>query len=441
MKPSPLKFAIAAGIVAGIVYAVPLCGCAEYSFPERDGPEFAVAFPDPSVLVHTTDPDGLRRVLDRTPLPDDPAHHAMLLGLLEDVDSLDTEHLLLLTQAVALPLRMGEEPSDLAISSVYVNGKQVIVATRGEGEWAPVVDELLLTGADKLTDPGATAFGRLINTTQSDEALTALTAKLDGPGWDDGSPEALDEILEEIDFNSVRTALCVKGLIPAGRLSADRVQTALEHADFDSDRLELLTAHYAGREQIGFDELLRHVRHMSFDDGRIQVVGLAADLIDSMNGQEFAQVVEASSFDSGRVQIVTTLAPKIRISTTGDAIGVLEHASFDSARKDMLEQLVERADQFDVDGDGILALVKLTSFDSTKADILRLVAPRLRVNLTPDEAGRLMRAFSFDSGRSEALEILRDRIAPIEDAGRKKVLAPFSFDSSREKAREMLGWY
>ncbi len=173
-----------------LVLPVACSGVSEVGgIPVRNGPEFAQAFPEPSLLVTTLDPEEVSGLLATVQLPETDEHHQQLKQILQETDELATEHLLLLTEAVAMPGISGVDGA--TTTRIYTENSRTVVWSRGGGGYAPVVDELLLAGVSKLTDPSPANLGQLLEKTQEKETVVALVEQLaSAPGaddWDDGS--------------------------------------------------------------------------------------------------------------------------------------------------------------------------------------------------------------------------------------------------------------
>src|SRR5689334_7134093 len=154
-------------------------GCSSgFSFGRRTGPEFRDAFPDAAVLVTTQEPATVRERLANTQLPATQEHHQHLLELLRAQPKVTAQHLVLLVEAVSLP--------DSTMFVVHDGRTWHAYPPRGTGPFAPVADQLLLEGADKLVGLDRRWFGELIGRTQSDATLQHLVDRF-VPGLDDGS--------------------------------------------------------------------------------------------------------------------------------------------------------------------------------------------------------------------------------------------------------------
>jgi len=226
----------------------------------RTGPDFAEAFPDPAMLITTADIEETRKLLDTVQLPETDAHHDALLKALDDVEAIDSEHLVLLTEAVAIPPRLtdGAIKSIKSIIKAVIDGRE-IVYSRGKGEFSHVIDDLLLAGAEKLSDVGPQSFGRLVAVAQTPETIVALSDILLERS-DSGSTSDLAAILQEIPWDGTRTELCVEVLIPRGRLKGERADIAIESMSFDSGRTALIGAFYQSLDDLDAETLLRRVR-------------------------------------------------------------------------------------------------------------------------------------------------------------------------------------
>lgn len=436
----------------------------------RTGPDFVEAFPDPAMLITTADVEETRELLHTVQLPETDAHHDALLKALDDVEAIDSKHLVLLTEAVAIPPRLtdGAIKSIKSIIKAVVDGRE-IVYSRGKGEFSHVIDDLLLAGAKKLSDVGPQSFGRLVAAAQTPETIVALSDILLEQS-DSGSTSDLAAILQAIPWDGTRTELCVEVLIPRGRLKGERADIAIESLSFDSGRTALIGAFYQSLDDLDAETFLRHVRLQSFDSGRVDVVEEGVAVIDRVGSLAVA-LVETASFDSGREAIVKALLPKLDRIAGSLALALVRTNSYDSGREAMLKVLLPKLDLRNADemlalvrtnsyDSGRLAMLKVAvaleanfpavsaddlvsyaqvgSFDSGRNEMLRVVAPHFKDGFTKQSAARLLRVFSFDSGRLDAVELFREDLQKLSERDRRDILRQFSRASGREEAGELL---
>ena len=437
----------------------------------RTGPDFVEAFPDPAMLITTADVEETRELLHTVQLPETDAHHDALLKALNDVEAIDSKHLVLLTEAVAIPPRLtdGAIKSIKSIIKAVVDGRE-IVYSRGKGEFSHVIDDLLLAGAKKLSDVGPQSFGRLVAAAQTPETIVALSDILLEQS-DSGSTSDLAAILQAIPWDGTRTELCVEVLIPRGRLKGERADIAIESLSFDSGRTALIGAFYQSLDDLDAETFLRHVRLQSFDSGRTDVVEEGVAVIDRIAGSLAVALVETASFDSGREAMLKALLPKLDRIAGSLALALVRTNSYDSGREAMLKALLPKLDLRNADemlalvrtnsyDSGRLAMLKVAvaleanfpavsaddlvsyaqvgSFDSGRNEMLRVVAPHFKDGFTKQSAARLLRVFSFDSGRLDAVELFREDLQKLSERDRRDILRQFSRASGREEAGELL---
>jgi hypothetical protein len=336
--------------------------------PARNGPDFAVAFPDASVLVTTEDPEDLRELLATVKLPETDAHHEQLRHLLDETRELDTAQLLALVEAVALP-------NADHYHVVTFQGAEASYWSRSPDGYAPVVNELLLAGMGKLSDPSPEALGQLCNKAQDKQTIVALVEQSalqsDAQEWDDGSVADLAKMLKGAEVSPVQLELCIDALMPLGRLGTARAEVALMSLSFDEERARFLQADYERRQSISGEVLLEHVGSMSFDSGRVKIVEMGAPLLASLGGGDLVGLVLQASFDSGRSAIAEHLQPQV---------------------------------QSPLDAKDLTRLMGTASFDSGKLSLAQLFADHLR-NLPSEDHDLILSLFSFDSGKSELRQI------------------------------------
>lgn len=361
----------------------------------RQGLPFDEVFPDPGVLVTTNDPASVRAKLDGVQLPETRAHHDRLLALLRGRDRLTAAHLVLLTQAVATPNR----------SVVVADGKRVWrYGARGQGEFAPVIDQLLVEGIDKVTDVDRRWLGELLGVSQSDATLRRYADRF-LPQVDDGSPQALGEILDGMPGSPAAIPFLVGYLAPKGGLDGERGWSAFARMQFDDQRTAVLDAVLARQAAI--------------------------------DGERMVAVMKAFSFDSGRERAFAQLAVKTQPLPVGAAKEAVATFSFDSGRDAAFAALGKQAGVRLNDGH-LTEFVQMCAFDSGKLQCVKSLKPRL--DGAPDAAAAkaLLAAFSFDSDRQGAVAVMRERWSRLTAGEREALLATFSFDSNREAAARLL---
>ena len=436
--------AITTTLFLSLAFLLPSCNIRIYSssstttigtVPPRTGPRFQQAFPSAEVLVSTTDLEATRKVLDTVPLPETKEHHDALVRTLESVKTIDSEHLVLLTEAVAIPPRLADNSSMKSVSITTINSR-TFVYSRGEGKYSHVIDDLLLAGAKRLSDVGPASFGRLISATQAKKTIVALSDILLKRS-DTGSTGDLESILDEITFPEMRQELCVEVLLPRGRLKGKRADVAIESMSFDSNRSNLIGAIYATLEEIDPATLTRHVKLQSFDSGRQKVVDLGAPKLTKLNGTEAVALMQTASFESDRNAILSKVIAKVHLTGTDEALAFIRTNSFDSGRKETLKTLC--AHNFTpVNGDDLVAYAKIGSFDSGRLEFLELLKPHFKGGFTRSSAARLLDAFSFDSTRMRVVKLFRSELQKLSERDRRAVVKEFSMSSDREAAANLL---
>lgn len=362
----------------------------------RNGPPFAEAFPDPTVLVTTPSPESVRETLANVQLPEEQAHHDRLLQMLHEQPAIDAPHLLLLVEAVALPQDH--------ITFCSRNHRSRTYTPRGAGRFAPVADQLLEAGLPKLAGVTREQLGELLARTHSDATLAKVADAL-LPQLDDGSDRALREVIDGMfGAPAVRPFLC-DHLVPRGLLQPNRGWQLLDAFSFDEDRVALVEALAKQTPTTSQEQLERAVAAMSFDEGRERAVRALAGPCCPIDPGVARAVVAKFSFDDGRAAACAALAAPGGVS---------------------------------LDGDQLLAIVRLHSFDEGRSRAVRALAPNLRGPLDGDGLRRLLDAFSFDDGRLDAVRTLRGQLGPLGAGERKHVLAAFSFDDDRARAGKLL---
>jgi hypothetical protein len=361
----------------------------------RQGPPFDEAFPDASVLVTTTDPAAVRAKLVTVQLPATRAHHDRLLALLRAQPTIRAANLALLAHAVAVSSNYFVAAND---------GNLRIYGQRGHGEFAPVIDQLLTEGIDRVTDVDRRWLGELIGISQSD-ATMRLWADRFLARVDDGSPQALAEILDGMPGSPANKPFLVDYLAPKGALDGERGWIAFARMSFDSDRSAMLAAIVSRGAAIDGDRMVATMRAFSFDDARERTFVLLADKAQPLTIANAKASVATFSFDSGREVAFVALGKQQGVHLTD-------------------RHLVEFA--------------RMCSFDSSRIACVKALAPRLEGAPNAADAKSLLAAFSFDSDREAALAVMCARWLQLPAADREPLLATFSFDSNREQAARLL---
>jgi hypothetical protein len=375
--------------------ALALTSCGTSPFGRRTGPAFRDAFPDAAVLVTTQDPESMRQQLANTQLPATEAHHRQLLDLLRAQPKVTAAHLVLLVEAVSMP--------DCTMFVAHDGRTYHAYPPRGTGEFAPVADQLLREGADKLVGLDRRWCGELIGRTQSDETLQLLAERF-VPGLDDGSEGALREILDGMP-GSPATRPFLRFLDRTGRLDGERGWAMIGALAFDDDRVALLELLAARHGKVDAARLVAIVKAMSFDEGRVVAARLLAAPAQPVPAAAIHDVLAAFSFDEGRAAAATTFASHGRQPCDlGEVAKLARLFSFDEGRLACVRAMTERV-QDPVAGDHVLAVLKSFSFDESRLHALRALAPHCR-NLPGAEKKRLLTAFSFSSSREAAAGVL-----------------------------------
>jgi len=368
--------------------AVALAGCG------INNTTFREEFPDPAVLITTTDPMTVRDKLARVRLPESRDHTEQLLAMLRSCESIDAAHLVLLTRAVPLPQNI----------QIHNNSGRWTYPQRGKADNSAFVDQLLTEGADKVRDIDAYWLGEMIGISQSDPTMLMLCNRF-VPQVDDRSDRAFDEMVRGMPGSPAFMPFLSKYMGPEGRLDGDRGWRAFSRMSFDSSRLILLDILLKDEHEITEDRLLMAMKAFSFDSGRTSAFNLLVDKARPISPGAAHAAIATFSFDSGRRSAFATLAkPGNIVLGEQDLLRFVKLFSFDSGRITVVKQFANSLEQEPTEA-GAVALLKSFSFDSDRTKALKLMANRWR-NLPADARRRIAKTFSFDSGRSKALELL-----------------------------------
>jgi len=361
---------------------------------DRSGPAFPVAFPDPTVLVTTPEPESVRTRLAQVQLPATQEHHQRLLELLRAQTKITAPHLILLVEAVSHP-EIG--------SSVHIDGMRYVYPPRGKGEFSKVADQLLSEGADKLVGLDRRWFGELVGATQSDATLQLLVDRF-LPGLDDGSEAALRDMLAGMPGSPAAVPF-LTGLAARGKLDDERGWAAVGMLAFDDQRVALVRALVKRHPSVDGSRFVAIVRSLSFDDGRTNVVEALAAKVKPLSGEVVDDVLGAFSFDSGRQTACATFAAAGTVQLDLQRLaGLAQRFSFDDGRVGCVKALASCV-QGPANGAGARDLLHAFSFDSGRLDALRVIAPHCRALSSADKKA-LLGAFSFDSNREAAAHVL-----------------------------------
>jgi len=411
------------------------CANVEYSAPKRDGPPFAEAFPDPSVLVTTDDVLATRKLLATVQLLEDPVQLERLVELAEEAPSLDTDHILLLTEAVPAPWS-------------YVVGADGDTATwriewfsdggrEDRGDFAELSDRILTVGMSKWSDPGRRELGLLLGRARTPETLVALSdAHL--AAWDDGSVRALEEILGGMRTSFVTDRFVLEVLVPRDALEGERQWTAVDALSFDSERSAVMTALVERRGAADVPWLLQALQRLTFDSGRMAVVEAAEPRLTTCDADQLRELMETFSFDSDRGRLLRALSDRVVFTDARDVCRTLRLFSFESDRQEGLETLLD-ARGVPVRSADLVDFVGLGDFDSTREHILALVEPHLDGAVTAEDLGQVLQRFSFDSDRMDVLRLYADRLAVLTPDDVDRIVGLFSWDAEQREARRLLG--
>ena len=82
----------------------------------------------------------------------------------------------------------------------------------------------------------------------------------------------------------------------------------------------------------------------------------------------------------------------------------------------------------------VYRVVKNTSFDKNKIDVIRVAC--IGSNFSSNQCAKLLSLLSFDDNKLEALEVMAPKV--VDDRDYNKIMKQFSFKSSMEKAAKIL---
>lgn len=372
--------------VFAFALAVAACSSAPRPFDE--------VFPDPEVLLTTPDPDAARAALATVVIPDSEAHRERLLTALRGREQVTGSRLALLASAMTSSRHRA-----------YHDGDDTVAwPGRGGGAYAAPTDELLRLGLPKLQSVSRREFGQLIGHTHSDEVLRAYCDRFLA-SLDDGSQDALDEMLAGMRGSPATGPFLAGVMAPAGRLDGPRGFVAFTRLVFDDDRVALLGALVARPQPLGGEQLLTALRAFKFDEGRERAFALLAPRLYTLTPEQTGAAVATFTFDSGKEAAFAAL------STHGSLRLSDEH---------------------------LLAMARLCLFDSGKLHCLQQLAPRLAGPADGQVAVRLLALFSFDSDRRSAVAAMANHWRGLDAATKQRLLATFTFDSDRQRAAALL---
>lgn len=366
--------------------ALAACSSAPRSFDE--------AFPEPETLLTTPDPEAAQAALRTVVIPDTDAHRERLLTALRSREQVTGSRLALLAAAMT-GARHRVSTHD---------GETVFWPARGSGSHAGPTDELLRLGLPKLSSVSRREFGQLIGHTHGDDVLRAYCDRFLA-GLDDGSQDALDEILAGMRGSPATAPFLAGVLAPSGRLDGPRGFATFARLVFDDDRVALLGALVARSMPLDGERLLTALRAFTFDEGRERAFALLAPRLDSLTPEQTGAAVATFTFDSGKEAAFAAISsqPSLRLSD--------EH---------------------------LLAMARLCLFDSGKLQCLQQLAPRVAGPANGEVAVRLLELFTFDSDRRGAVATMAHHWRGLDAATKQRLLATFTFDRERQRAEALL---
>lgn len=372
--------------VFAFALAVAACGSAPRPFDE--------VFPEPEALLTTPDPEAARAALARTVIPDTAAHRERLLSALRSREQVTGSRLALLASAMTG-----------ARQRVTNDGTGTLAwPPRGSGAHAAPTDELLRLGLPKLQSVSRREFGQLIGLTHSDEVLRAYCDRFLA-GLDDGSQDALDEILAGMRGSPATGPFLAGVLAPIGRLDGPRGFATFARLVFDDDRVALLGALVARSQPIDGEQLLTALHAFTFDEGRERAFAQLAPRLDALTPEQTGAAVATFTFDSGKEAAFAAISSQSSLRLSD------EH---------------------------LLAMARLCLFDSGKLHCLQQLAPRVAGPANGEVAVRLLELFSFDSDRRAAVATMTNHWRGLDAATKQRLLATFTFDSERRRAAALL---
>ena len=354
---------------------------------------FDDAFPDATVLLTTSDPEGVRAQLLELQVPRTEAHHARLLELLRGQQRINAANLVLLARAVDMPVRSLHHANDLRWQW----------ARPGEGD-AVFLDTLLAEGLDRIGEIDRRWFGELIGLQQQRETLRRYCEHY-LPQLDDGSATALQQMLAGMPGSPMVTPFVLDVVARRGQLDEARLWVALDAVSFDANRLELLRG--------------------LIDRGMV------------LSDAQVVRIMQSFSFDEGRGQALTLLAPRLATLPADCAQQALATFSFDSSRQHAFAEL-GRHEGLQFTGAQLAAMAGLCSFDTGRIECVKALAPRVTGKPSGADARALLDGFGFDSHRLEAVQIMARHWRQLQKVEREELLGAFTFDSSRSAAAALL---
>ena len=103
-------------------------------------------------------------------------------------------------------------------------------------------------------------------------------------------------------------------------------------------------------------------------------------------------------------------------------------------KKQMSKRHVHPRAMRDKDFDMMFGIVKNTSFNDKKIDVIRVAC--IGSYFSSRQCAQLLSLLSFDNNKMKALEVIAPRLVDMENAD--KIIKEFSFSSSKEKAVSIL---
>ena len=445
---------------------------------------FEEAFPEPAALLTTNAPEQVGLKLIRTVIPDTQEHRETIDGLLESVETIDTDHLLLLSWAMASAFEDVPRGTYLVINNMRIEKTRV---RRGEGVAAGAVDALLLRGLAKVSDLDAANAGRLLGRTETPGGLVTMTDRLLSH-VDDGSTKALTAILDGFNRSFPKSkrstigALILGGsvatakeqfvdlLFERGLAEGERERVALASFRSDSDRADRIIARLAELDRVSASQVRGYLELLEFSSTRAEVLVSASPLIGDLDGATLRELVATLDYDSQRLEALQALlASSTERMTSEELLATMRLLSYGSSRMDLVraasprvrwsrgEELVsllgafgygtQRLEMLDVllpagpsPRSWDLAVPVLSQFDyvSERMSALDLLRPGMDRAIDPGTFRSLFELVNYDSERLGLLRSFSSDVRAFPETERRSLVRKFAYPSTRQKAEKIL---
>lgn len=481
-------------------FALLLWSCSPSGATDQKIP-FAKAFPDPSVLITSPDVELLTDKLDRCDFPRTEKHHTLLRNLLRLAATIDADHLLLLTRAVAPSF--SKLPLGFQLS---INGEDIdrLPMPRGQGQFDDRIDQLLLAGAPKIDNVTPRDVGRLLGRTQSTAALAELAERF-LPRVDDGSVEALSAILEGLKsaqgseaeivsrsfvptsskdsgdqgkpLPSAMTEFVRDYLSERGRLQGQRALVAISFLSTDEEKTNLILRQLR-EDDIGKDtprdlghlesllkllnssksrlavlaqalpnlvnlppsKQIELAKTLNYDKDRLEVLERFSESgTENLSVDDLHSFLDLLTYGSSKRQFFLSVNHRILFTETPQILSLLKRFPSGSEKAKVLAALLGKCDCGWIRWEDVISLGAAFRSSKEKLAALRDLGKKPSSALGVEDSRRLIRQLPSGKDRIALIELFLEELMKLSESDRRSLLDEFISPEHRQQAALQLG--